>query len=154
VPIGNFEPGHDFVENIRLLVVLFDRSPDRLAVLLVGELRRVDTDHHQFLFVFLLEELQVGQHVHAVDAAVGPEVEYDDLAAEVLEVDLAAGGDVEPPETPFEAGGCRSVGERVLGRRLLLPLVGRLGQQLVVAQRTASIQHQHNAYISLRQAGG
>ena len=35
------------------------------------------------LRVLLLELLQVGQDVHAVDAAVGPEVEQDELALQI-----------------------------------------------------------------------
>ena len=47
-----------------------------------GKLRRVHADHHQRIGVFLFELLQLRQDVHAVDAAVGPEVEHHELAAE------------------------------------------------------------------------
>ena len=50
--------------------------------------------------VFLFEPGQVGKHVDAVDAAQGPEVEKDDLAAQVLQLDRAGG--VEPGDAAVE----------------------------------------------------
>ena len=47
----------------------------------------------------LLQLLQLGQDVHAVDAAVGPEVEQHELAAEVGEGERLGGID------PFDAAG-------------------------------------------------
>ena len=62
-------------------LVAADDLPDVLGGLLVGELRRVHADDDELVGVLLLELLQVRQDVDAVDAAVGPEVEQDDLAA-------------------------------------------------------------------------
>ena len=39
---------------------------------------------HRLPAVLVLQCLEVGQHVHAVDAAVGPEVEKDQLASKLL----------------------------------------------------------------------
>ena len=44
------------------------------------ELGGVHADDHQLVLVLLLEPGQVGQDVVAVDAAIGPEIEQDDLA--------------------------------------------------------------------------
>ena len=70
----------------------------------------------------------------------------------LMKLDLAAGVDVQPPDATIKTGGRREVGqnlqvsvsERVFGRSFLA-LVGSLGQQVVVAQRAASSQHQHTA---------
>jgi hypothetical protein len=55
--------------------------------------------------------------VDAVDAAQGPKVEDDDLAAEVLELDRAGG--VEPGDAAVEFGGVGVVARLAfgLGRR-------------------------------------
>ena len=61
-----------------------------VGALLVGELRRVHADHDELVGKALLERLQIAQHVHAVDAAVGPEVEDHDLAAQLRHRDRRA----------------------------------------------------------------
>ena len=66
---------------------MIDVVPDHdmaqvVGLAFVGELRRVHADHHQLVAILLLQPAQVGQDVHAVDAAVGPEVEQHDLADE------------------------------------------------------------------------
>ena len=63
--------------------VLGDLAADVLGVPLGVELGGVDADDHQLVLVLLLELGQVGQDVVAVDAAVGPEVEQDDLAPQL-----------------------------------------------------------------------
>ena len=82
--------------------VLADLAADVLGVALGEELGGVDADHDQLVLVFLLELGEVGQDVVAVDAAVGPEVEQDDLAAELLHADRP--GRVEPAEASRQAG--------------------------------------------------
>ena len=48
----------------------------------------MDTDHDQLSGIFGLEPLQVGNDVHAIDAAIGPEIEHDDLAAVLGETEF------------------------------------------------------------------
>ena len=76
---------------------------DVLRVLFGLELGRVDADHDDFVGIGLLELLQLGQDVHAVDAAVGPEIEQDELAAQLLEVDRP--GRVDPLDAAVERRG-------------------------------------------------
>ena len=80
--------------------VLGHLAADVLGVLLGVELGGVDADDHQLVLVLLLELGQVGQDVVAVDAAVGPEVEQDDLALELGELDRAR---IDPADAPLEA---------------------------------------------------
>ena len=47
-------------------------------------------DDHQLFGVFGLEAFQVGDDVHAVDAAVGPKVQQDELAAQSAQAQAAA----------------------------------------------------------------
>ena len=63
-------------------LVAKDGVADVVHHLLVGELGRVDADDHQ-VGVLLLQPLEIGDDVHAVDAAVGPEVQEDDASLEV-----------------------------------------------------------------------
>ena len=67
---------------------------------LVVELGGVDADDDQLVGVLLLQLGQVGQGVDAVDAAERPEIEQDDLAAQVLELDRTGG--VEPGHAAFQ----------------------------------------------------
>src|SRR5699024_8164821 len=60
------------------------------------ELRGGDADDDEFLGVLLLERAQLVEDVEAVDAAEGPEVQQDDLAAQVRQGQLLAAG-VHPP---------------------------------------------------------
>jgi hypothetical protein len=60
----------------------------------------VDADDDELARVLLLEPLEVGDDVQAVDAAVGPEVEQHDLAAQLRERERAVG--VEPPASARE----------------------------------------------------
>src|SRR5207247_347255 len=57
------------------------RGPDGLTLPLVGELGTVNPDDEEGLFaVFFLEVGEVRKDVHAVDAAIGPEIQQDYLA--------------------------------------------------------------------------
>ena len=80
--------------------VLVDLLADVLGLALGLELGGVDADDDQLVLVFLLEGGEVGQDVVAVDAAIGPEVEQDDLAAQLFEVDRPGG--VEPADSPLQ----------------------------------------------------
>ena len=52
-----------------------DDPADVLGVLFVFKFRGMDADYHQFVWIFLFQLLEIGNDVHAVDAAVGPKVE-------------------------------------------------------------------------------
>src|SRR5205085_7414212 len=65
-----------------LYLVAEDDAANVFGLLLVGELRRVDADDDELPGVLLFEPAQVVDDVHAVDAAVSPEVEEHDLAAQ------------------------------------------------------------------------
>ena len=94
--------GHVSVVDDRMLDPVFRHlAPDVLGVLLGIELGRVDADHHQLFLIFLLELRQVGQNVVAVDAAIRPEIQEDDLALELGEVD---GAGVDPADSSFQTG--------------------------------------------------
>ena len=75
--------------------VPLDRVGEGGRVLLVLELRRVHPDDDQDVGVPLLDRAQLVQDVQAVDAAERPEVQQDDLAAQVGEGEAPRSG-VEP----------------------------------------------------------
>jgi hypothetical protein len=89
---------HDHVRVVQHRVVhavAFHGGGQRSRIALVLELRRVHPDHDQGVAVLLLDRAQLVQHVQAVDAAERPEVEQDDLPAQVLERQGTAAG-VQP----------------------------------------------------------
>ena len=55
-----------------------------VGLLLGGELGRVNAHHHQLAGVLALQFPQLRKNVHAVHSTVGPEVEDDDLALQLL----------------------------------------------------------------------
>ncbi len=69
-------------------------------VALGDELGRVDADHDKFILIFFFELREGGQNVVAIDAAIGPEVEDDDLAVEILEANRPAG--IQPGDAALE----------------------------------------------------
>jgi hypothetical protein len=73
-------------------LVPFHGGGQRHRICLVLELGRVHADGHQDVGVLLLEGAELIQHVQAVDAAEGPEVQQHDLAAQGLEVQGFAAG--------------------------------------------------------------
>ena len=77
------------VDNGMFNLVAKNGLPDVLGIPLVLELGRVHADDDQLTGVFPLQELEVRQDVHTVDAAVGPEVEQHDLSAQVADSDGA-----------------------------------------------------------------
>ena len=62
-----------------------DSSPDALSLPLGDELRRVYADDDELPAPLPLEPPHLRKDVQAVDSAVGPEVEQDQLAAEIAE---------------------------------------------------------------------
>ena len=94
---GVLLPGRELrvVEHRVVHLVALDGRGHGGRVGLVLELGRVDADGHQDVGVLLLERAQLGQDVQAVHAAEGPEVEQDDLAAQVGQRELLAAG-VQP----------------------------------------------------------
>ena len=84
-PRGVRRPGDQLrvVEDGVVHLVPLDGGGERVRVGLVHELRRVHADDHQHVAVLLLQLAQLVQDVQAVDAAERPEVEDDDLAAQV-----------------------------------------------------------------------
>jgi len=83
-------------------LVAADRLADVAGLSLVGELRGMDADDDERVAVLALETLEIGQDVHAVDAAVGPEVEDDDLAVQLGERQRPVG--VQPALTARQLG--------------------------------------------------
>jgi hypothetical protein len=73
-----------------------------LGLLFVLELGRVDADDDELARVLLFEPLEVGDDVHAVDAAVSPEVEQHDLAAQARNRERPVG--VEPAAPALKLG--------------------------------------------------
>jgi hypothetical protein len=84
-PVGSPQP-QVIVHHHRVPdAVALHRRADVPAIGLVVELGRVHADHQKGpAREALLQPLEVGQDVHAVDAAVGPEVQQHDLALEFV----------------------------------------------------------------------
>jgi hypothetical protein len=60
----------------------------------------MDADHHELVLVLFLELGEIGHDVHAVDAAQRPEVQYNDLAAQIFQFQRLAR--VEPSDATIE----------------------------------------------------
>src|SRR3546814_6076657 len=73
------------VEDRMVHRVALDRSPERVRIGLVHELRRVRPDHDQLVGELLLYRAQLVEDVQAVDAAEGPEVEQHEASAELAQ---------------------------------------------------------------------
>ena len=93
-------PGHQLrvIQHRMVDLVALHGGGEGHRVRFVFELGRVDAHGHQHIGVLLLEGPQLVQHVQAVDAAEGPEIQQHDLAAEILQVQLPAAG-VQPVPT-------------------------------------------------------
>ena len=94
-----------------LPVVAGDRFGDGGVFLLLGVLARVNADHDEAVRELALEPFEVGDDVLAIDAALRPEVEQHDLAAQLLEAERLA--HVEPRQPGWE------LRRRVLDRFLI-----------------------------------
>ena len=88
-------------------LVAVHRRSEGVRVRLVLELGGMHTHGHEHVRVLLLERAQLVQHVQAVDAAEGPEVQDHDLAPQRLQVQrLAAGVEPGPALQLRGANGC------------------------------------------------
>ena len=82
---------HPRIVDHRMLDPVFgDLAADVLGIALGVELAGMDTDDHELILIFFFELGQVRQDVMAIDAAKRPEIEQDDLAAQLGERDRAA----------------------------------------------------------------
>ena len=96
-PGGVILPGDQLrvIQDRVLDLVALHRSGQRVGVSLMLKLRRVHAHGDQHIVETLLQRTQFVQHMEAVDAAEGPEIENDDFAAQILEGDLLTSG-VQP----------------------------------------------------------
>jgi len=85
-------------------LVAEDGFADVLRVALGEELGRVNADDDELVGILSFQLLQVGQYVHAVDAAVGPEIEKDNFPANIGEPDGMIG--IKPAQGAVELGRC------------------------------------------------
>ena len=84
-----------------------DDLTDVVRVAFILEFGRMHADHHEFIGIFCFQPFEIGNHVDAVDTAVGPEVENHDLAPQLLEGQGTVG--VEPIQSGRELGSwCRT----------------------------------------------
>ena len=100
-------------------LVALDRVEQRPVVGLVRELRAVHPDDGEHVGEPLLERPQLVEHVQAVDAAGGPEVEQHEPAAQPLERQRPVGAD--PPAGATELGGADTGGAVRGGHVSILP---------------------------------
>src|ERR1051325_5321743 len=63
------------VVNRVLQFIAQDDAPDVFRVFLIFKFRRVYADNHELIGILVLQALQIGNDVNAVDAAVGPKIE-------------------------------------------------------------------------------
>jgi hypothetical protein len=63
-------------------LVAQDDASDVFSVFFVFELGGMDANHHQLVRVLRFELLEIGNDVDAVDAAISPEIQQNDLALE------------------------------------------------------------------------
>ena len=85
-PFKSAPDEHLVIINDWVLDFIFeDRIPNFLRPLFIDKLGRMapHEDNRVLAGEFLFQKLEVGQHVQAVDAAVGPKIDEDKLAAEV-----------------------------------------------------------------------
>ena len=92
--------------------IAFDRLANVLGVLLGFELGRMDADHHDFVGIGLLQLFELRQNVHAIDAAISPEVEQYKLAPQVAECQRLFR--VEPLTLSLELWSGLAAGKRML----------------------------------------
>src|SRR5699024_4108170 len=114
----------------------------------VFELGQMHADDDQFIRVFALQCFEIGQNVHAVDAAIRPEIEQHDLALQAAQRERFLR--IEPIETgrklrrANEAGGLGS--QSTPGR---VHEVKKLGQTKKESNRGDSSQNRLSSYARL-----
>jgi hypothetical protein len=125
-------------------VITQDRLTDRLRLLLIGELGGMHADHDQLLGVLLLQFLQVGNDVHAVDAAEGPEVQKNQLAAQIVQRQRPVR--VQPPQMRRKTGSARVPFELSLHHLVISgdQMIGRLCS--CVSEVSAAAGHDQARY--------
>jgi len=79
------------------------RVADMCAVAFAGEFSAVDANDGDVIRISLFELPQLREYVDAIDSAIGPEVEQQELAAKVGELKPATAG-VNPVERVGEIG--------------------------------------------------
>src|SRR5258708_40007479 len=75
-------------------LVTMNRILHAVSILLVGELGRMNTNDDHFVRIAFLDAAEGRDNVDAVDAALGPEIEDDDTAAQSCDRERCR--DVEP----------------------------------------------------------
>ena len=146
------------IDQHRMLdVIPHDRIGDVVGIFFGRELRRVDADDDDLVGIGLFELLEFREDMHAVDAAVGPEVDHHPLAAQVLEPDRA--GRIEPLGIPGKLGSSKSFGKGVAVRRITISrLCGRLlgchGRELRLRERFDRPVFAPKGLVRGRSAGG
>ena len=120
--------------------VLGDLAADVRRVALGVKLAGVNADDNELILIFFFELGQVGKDVMAVDAAERPEIEQDDLAAQLGKSDRAG---VDPVDASSQARRRRlDVYETGFTYGLLDPEVEReqTGERLVKNARPRTTQ--------------
>src|SRR5262245_33516071 len=89
---------------------MLDSVPDHCfanlaGLFLIAKLGGMDTDDYEFLRILLLELLQLGNYMHAVDAAECPEIQQYKLPAEVPKFDRRRGIEPGEPVRKLRGGG-------------------------------------------------
>src|SRR5580704_15878729 len=100
---------HGVIVHDRMIDVIAKHSREDVPrILLALKLCRMYSDDDQFIWVLPFEPLQIRNNVHAIDAAVCPEVEKYDLATQLLEADgltevqpVQSGGKFQRVHFPF-----------------------------------------------------
>lgn len=119
-----------------------DGVTDVVGDFFVVEFGGMDSDDDEFVGVFFFEVFEIGEDVHAVDAAVGPEVEEDDFAFEFIEGEFFGGVkpfgsfDVEEVSREGEFTGARVFGSIFSG--FVLSAGGRSGREAAKENETTS----------------
>ncbi len=90
------------VDDRMLDFVAHNSLANAFGIVLGVELAGMDADHHDVVRIGPFQLFQFRQHVHAVDAAVGPEIEDHEFAAQGVQIDRLVG--IEPPVPPSNAG--------------------------------------------------
>ena len=111
------------VDDRMLDFVAQDCLADVVGLLSVVELGRMDPDHDQFVRKRPLQLFQLRQDVHAVDAAIGPEIEQDEFA---LQVGLRQRGSVQPRDVLRELRNLQPTREGIEARQAGIDGAGSL----------------------------
>jgi hypothetical protein len=110
--------------------ITHDGLANAFGIVLSIELARMHADDDDVIGIRLFQLFEFRQHVHAVDAAVGPEIEDDEFAAKVFQFDWRRR--VEPFGAALQRRRRGAVGKWIFGRFIGLGRIccrhARLGQ--------------------------